>query len=146
MRFVVDEGMPVQVVEPLKLNAPHRFDHVDDVKWKGKRDQFLFDDAAKRGYDALVTLDVDQLSDPELCRALKRSQLHHVSLRQGRSARGRAGVARVIASVTVAMPYILDDLSAATGQRIVEVALLSAGARHEMLDPSRERTRYPYWP
>ena len=55
------------------------------------------------------------------------------------------GLARVIASVTVAMPYVVEDLTAVTGQRIVEVSLLSAAARHETLDPERERQRFPYW-
>jgi hypothetical protein len=41
-------------------------------------------DAADKGYEAIVTLDVDQLSDADECRALKRSKLHHISLRQGR--------------------------------------------------------------
>ena len=116
------------------------------MKWKGKLDPFLFNDAVARGFEAIVTLDVDQLSDPDLCRVLKGSGLHHVSLRQGRTVRGKAGVARIIASLVVAMPYVLDDLLAATGQMIVEVALLSGGARHEVYDPQRERQRYPYWP
>src|SRR5919109_2607537 len=109
MRFLFDEGMPVQLLEPLRRNAPHEFEHIDEVKWKGKLDPFLFNDAAARGFEAIVTLDVDQLADPDLCRALRRSGLHHVSLRQGRTAQGKKGVARVIASITVAMPCIVDD-------------------------------------
>jgi predicted nuclease of predicted toxin-antitoxin system len=146
MRFLLDEPMPVQLLEVLRLNAPHEFEHIDEVKWKGKLDEFLIHDAAAQGFDAIVTLDVDQLSDPELCRALARSGLHHVSLRQGRRAVGKTGVARVIASIIAAMPYVVDDLEAADGQRVVEIALLSAGARHESLDPKRERQRLPYWP
>jgi hypothetical protein len=58
---------------------------------------------------------------------------------------GAKGLARVMGSLIVAMPYVVEDLEAADGQRIIEVALLSAGARHETFDPSRERRRYPYW-
>jgi hypothetical protein len=79
-------------------------------RWKGKQEANLFRDTATRGVDALVVLDVDQLADPDLCRALKASGLHHISLRQGRRVKGRTGVARVIASLVVAMPYILADL------------------------------------
>ncbi len=146
MRFLLDEGMPVQLLEVLRLNVPHEFEHVDEVRWKGKRDAFLINDAAARRFDGIVTLDVDQLSDPELCRALARSRLHHISLRQGRRAVGKRGVARVIASIAAGMPYVIEDLEASDGQRVVEIALLSPTARHETLDPKRERQRLPYWP
>jgi hypothetical protein len=59
--------------------------------------------------------------------------------------RGLKGSARVIASVIAAMPYVLEDLSKAEGQRIVELALFSATRRHDLFDPLKERTRYPYW-
>lgn len=146
MRLLLDEGMPVQLLEPLRLNTPHAFQHVDELRWKGKLDPDLFKDAATRGFDALVVLDVDQLADPELCRALKASGLHHISLRQGRRIKGKAGVARVIASIVGAMPYIVTELEEVDGQRLVEVALLAAGARHETFDPRRDRHRFPYWP
>lgn len=146
MRLLLDEGMPVQLLEPLRLNTPHTFQHVDELGWKGKLDHHLFRDAEARGFDALVVLDVDQLSDPDLCRALKASRLHHISLKQGRRVKGKAGVARVIASITAAMPYIVGDLEGTEGQRLVEVMLLAAGGRHETFDPSRDRHRFPYWP
>lgn len=145
MRFLLDEGMPVQLLSPLRLNTAHEFAHVDELLWKGKQDAFLFQDAAAGGYDAIATPDVDQLSDPQLCRSLRSSGLHHLSLRQGRTVQGRSGVARVIASIIVAMPYIVEELERAGGQRIVEVSLLAAGARHEIFDPAAESARYPYW-
>jgi predicted nuclease of predicted toxin-antitoxin system len=146
MRFLLDEGLPVQLLDPLALARKHQFDHVDHLKWKGKPDDRLFADAADRGFDAIVTLDVDQLSDPELCRALRQSGLHHVSLRQGRAVRqGAKGTARVIALLVAAMPYVIDDLETAGGQRIAEVQLLGSGKRHGTFDPTRERARYPYW-
>jgi hypothetical protein len=146
MRLLLDEGMPVQLLEPLRLNSPHQVQHVDELRWKGKQDANLFRDTATRGFDALVVLDVDQLADPDLCRALKASGLHHISLRQGRRVKGKTGVARVIASLVVAMPYILANLETIAEQRLVEVTLLATGARHETLDPRRERQRFPYWP
>jgi hypothetical protein len=145
LQVLVDEGMPVQLLEPLRLNRPHQFDHIDGLRWKGRLDQPLFRDAAGRGYDAILTLDVNQLSDADECRALRRSGLHHISLQQGRSVRGVTGLARVIASVIAAMPYVLDDLDQADGQRIVELSLFSAARRHEIFDPLKERSRYPYW-
>ena len=137
--------MPVQILEPLRLNRGHEFDHIDGLRWKGRPDQPLFRDAAGRGYEAILTLDVNQLSDADECRALRRSGLHHISLQQGRSVRGVKGTARVIASVIAGMPYVLDDLEDADGQRIVELSLFSATRRHELFDPLKERSRYPYW-
>lgn len=145
MRVLVDEGMPVQVLPPLRLNRGHQFDHVDDLRWKGKPDVQLFADAAKQGYEAMLTLDLAQLSSIDESRALKQSGLHHIGIQQGRSAQGVRGMARVIASVVVAMPYVLADLDAVEGQRIVELSLLGATRRHEMLNPRRDVARFPYW-
>lgn len=145
MRVLVDEGMPIQVLAPLRCNKGHTFDHVEELSWKGKHDAPLFHDAAQRGYEAVLTLDVSQLESPDESRALKRSGLHHIAVAQGRSAQGITGLARVVASVVVSMPYVLADLEQAPGQRIVELSLLRAMKRHATHDPQREANRYPYW-
>jgi hypothetical protein len=145
MRILVDEAMPIQALPPLRLNRTHVFDHVDDLGWKGKPDTLLFADAAGRGYDAVLTLDLAQLDSVPESRALKRSGLHHIGIQQGRSAQGVRGMTRVIASVVVAVPYVLDDLVAADGQRIVQLSLLSRRRRHEAFDPRAEAARFPYW-
>ncbi len=145
MRVLVDEPMPVQVLEPLRLNKGHGFDHVDDLHWKGKEDVSLFRDAGSKGYQAILTLDVTQLESVNESRALRRSKLHHIGIQQGRSAQGIRGMARVIASVVAVMPYVLDDLGEAEGQRVVELSLLSATRRHAVFDPQAEAARFPYW-
>jgi hypothetical protein len=43
------------------------------------------------------------------------------------------------------MPYVLADLERVDDQRLVEIQLLAASARHTMYDPRRERSKYPYW-
>ena len=145
MLVLVDEGVPIQVMAPLRLNRGHTFTHVTELTWSGRKDTELFSGAARRGFEAIVVVDVDQLVEPTEWRALMRSKLHHISLRQGRTVRGPSGVARVLASLIVAIPYVLTDLSSADDQRIVEISLLSASARHESFDPRREHARYPYW-
>lgn len=92
MRVLVDEGMPVQILDPLRLNNGHWFDHVN-----------------------------------------------------GRSAQGIRGMARVIASVVAAMPYVLDDLDKVDGQRVVELSLLKATRRHDIFDRQVDVARFPYW-
>jgi PIN like domain len=145
MLVLVDEPMPVQVLDPLRLNKGHAFDHVDDLHWKGKDDVSLFRDAGSKGYEAILTLDVAQLESINESRALRRSKLHHIGIQQGRSAQGLRGMARVIASVIAAMPYVLDDLEAAKGQRVVILSLLSASRRHAVFDPQGDPARFPYW-
>jgi hypothetical protein len=145
MRVLVDEAMPVQVVAPLRLNRGHQFDHVEDLNWKGRPDVALFRDAASKGYHAILTLDLAQLDSAEESRALKRSGLHHVGIGQGRSAQGIRGIARVIASVVVSLPYVLTELEEADGHRIVELSLLSPSRRHTLFDPKIDSARFPYW-
>jgi hypothetical protein len=145
MRVLVDEGMPVQVLPALQLNKGHVFEHVQGLRWKGKKDVPLFRDAASKGYEAILTLDVAQLDSVEESRALRRSGLHHIGIHQGRSAQGIRGMARVIASVIVTMPYVLEDLDQADGQRIVELSLLSGARRHGVFDPQQDVSRFPYW-
>jgi hypothetical protein len=145
MHVLVDEAMPVQVLDPLRLNKGHEFHHVDELHWKGKKDASLLRDAASKGYEAVLTLDVAQLESADESRALRRSKLHHIGIQQGRSAQGIRGMDRVIASVVVAMPYVLDDLANAGGQRVVELGLLGSRRRHLVLDPQKEVARFPYW-
>lgn len=143
MRVLVDEGMPVQVLEPLRLNKGHSFDHVEEIRWKGKKDVSLFRDAASRGYEAILTLDVAQLESIEESGALRKSKLH-IAIQQGRTAQGVRGMARVIASVVAAMPYVLDELDIAKGQRVVQLSLLKAARRHGVFDPRTDAARFPY--
>ena len=135
----------MQLLPPLRRNGTHEFDHVDDLGWKGKLDHFLFPDAANKGFDAIVSLDVDQLVDRKEWKALRKSELHHISVKQGRTVKGRKGLARVMASLIVAMPYVLEELAEAEHQRIVEIKLLSSGARHESFEARGEQSGYPYW-
>ena len=147
MRLLVDEGVPVPLLEPVRrTNKRHVFEHVTERGWAGTKDQ-PFQRAAKNGYDGIVAVDVEQLSDPAEWRALRRSRLHHISLSQGRtvSRAGAAGLARVLASFIVALPYVLAELEDVDGQRIVQIRLLSAAARQVAYDPRTERGRYPYW-
>jgi hypothetical protein len=88
---------------------------------------------------------VAQLESIDESRALRKSKLHHIAIQQGRSAQGIRGMARVMASVVTAMPYVLDDLAEAKGQRIVELSLLKGNRRHTIFDPRLDGARFPYW-
>jgi hypothetical protein len=145
VRLLLDEQLPVQLLEPLGLNRGHKFEHVNGLGWKGKPDELLFADAAGKGFDALVSSDLDQLADPVEARALKAAAIHHIGIRGGRRAQGIKGTARLIAAVIAAMPSVLEDLEAAPGQRVVEISTLSGRKRHEVFDPKRAADKFPYW-
>ncbi len=134
MKFLLDEGLPVQLLGPLRRNTPHEFRHVEELKWKKKGDTFLYPDASARGFEGVLALDVDQLVIKKEWEAIRRSGIHHISLRQGRTVKGKKGLARVIGSFIAAMPWILDDLASADEQQIVEVSLFGNSARHKSFD------------
>jgi hypothetical protein len=113
------------------------------VHWTGKRDDFLYRDAAKAGYEVVVTNDARQMSDPDECRAVKRSGVHRVSYRQRHP--GLRGLAVAVASVIAAMPDVVDELDNAEGQRLVAIEGIDpTHKRYSLVDPSRDPPRY--WP
>jgi len=141
VRFLLDENVPVQLLEALRCVLPsHGVDHVDTLGWKGKQDRFLLPDAAAAGYDALLTIDRRQLDDPTELRAIRSSGLHHITFPQ---AEGIAGLARTIAAVIAAVPGIAAELSSVDGQRLVRIRGLAKTRRHEMIDPRTNPP--PYW-
>jgi hypothetical protein len=130
---LLDEGVPVPLIEILAMLGPtHSFEHVNNVGWMGMKDPMLFQVAATAGYEAIVALDRNQLTSAAEWKALKRSGLHHISIRQTKATQGARGQMRVLASLAVAMPRALDDLSAASGGQIVEVTIISDSTRHVM--------------
>lgn len=140
MRILLDEDTPIQALEVLRHVLPgHRVDHVQRIGWKGKKDPALIRDAARRGYDVLVTHNAAQLVEPGEYRELKRTTLHHVTFRQER---GLGGLARAIAALVAAMPDVVADLERADGQRLVTVRGIARRGRYEIRDPRRDPPTY----
>lgn len=83
MRLLLDEDVAVPLVDLIRhLLREHTVDHVTSVGWRGKKDRPLFRDAAGR-FDAVLTNNIRQFNDPDECRAIQRSRLHHISYEQG---------------------------------------------------------------
>jgi hypothetical protein len=144
MRLLLDEDVPLQLLEPLRRLLPeHALDHVADIGWKGKKDRFLLPDAARRGYDALLTNDSAQLDSAEESRAIRDSRMHHIRYRQD-PRRGIDGLATAMAGVLAAIRPVVRDLAAADGQRLVLVESVAPGRRHTAVDPRTDPP--PYWP
>lgn len=144
MRLLLDEDVPIQLLEPLRRLLPdHQVDHADRLGWKGKKDRFLLPDARGRGYDALLTNDSAQLDSVEECRAIRDSGLHHLRYRQD-TTRGADGLALAIAAVMAAIRQIVRELEDADGQRLIEIRAIERGKRHRTTDPRVDPP--PYWP
>lgn len=144
MKLLLDEDVPVQLLEPLRHLLPgHRVDHVNELRWKGKEDRFLLPDAARKGYDAFVTNDNRQLTDPEESRAIRDSGMHHIRYGQD-TRRGLDGLAASMGSVMAAIRLVVADLEGTDGQRLVTIQSIRVGRRHEIVDPRTDPP--PYWP
>jgi hypothetical protein len=144
MRILLDEDVPLQLVEPLRHLLPeHQIDHVQEIRWKGKKDLYLLPDAGRRGYGAFVTHNSGQLDDAAESRAIRDSGMHHVRYHQD-TRQGLDGLALAMASVLAAIRHIMRDLAAAGSQQLVEVQSIQSGKRHRLTDPRIDPPRY--WP
>jgi PIN like domain len=145
VRVLLDEDVPIQLVEPLRhlTDGRHTVDHATRVRLKGKKDIPLFRLANERGYDCVVTNDHGQLFDPDETRAIARSGLHHVRYKQRHE--GLRGLAFALGALIAALPSLLDDLERETGQRLLRVEGFDPSKRrYEMVDPATDPPRY--WP
>ena len=144
MKLLLDEDVPHQALGVLQhILRGHYVHHVHHINWSGKADVLVYRDAARRGYDVVVTNDAKQMSDPEECRAVKRSGIHRVSYRQRHP--GLRGLAVAVASLIAAMPDVIDELHSASGQRLVAIEGINpTRKRYSVVDPARNPP--PYWP
>jgi PIN like domain len=144
MKLLLDEDVPVQLIEPLRrLLREHQVDHVQDLGWKGKKDHFLLPDATGKGYNALITNDSAQLDNAAETRAIRDSGIHHIRYRHD-TRRGVDGLALAMASVMAAIRPVLRELDNADGQRLVEIHAIQPTKRYRIIDPRVDPP--PYWP
>jgi hypothetical protein len=144
MKVFLDEDVPVQVAYFLRpllaASGVTAVDHVETVRWKGKKDRFLIPDCTRRGYGIFVTKDRNQLNDAEETQVIRKAGIHHVTFKMDP---GRSGYARAVASIIAAMPAIVEDLNVADGQRLVTIKKIDGNAkRHFLKDPSVDPPRY----
>jgi hypothetical protein len=145
VKVLCDQDVPVPVLAPLRhllQAAGHEVDHVNDLRWAGKKDRPLFADAKGRGYDCILTNDSNQLNDPAETDAIKRSGLHHI--RYPHRHRGIHGLGLAMASILAAMPVVMRELQEAESQRLVRIAGVSPYERFTAVDPAVDPPRY--WP
>lgn len=146
MKLLIDEQTPLQYRDVLAFLLPaHQVSHVNDLRWKSKKDATLLADAVRREFDVFLTNDVRQLDDPEETDAIRRSGIHHVRYRVPRTrVIPLAHLGLALGAVAAAMPMIMAELTAARGQRLVLIKGISTSPadRYEALDPHRSPPRY----
>jgi hypothetical protein len=144
MRVLLDEDVPVQVLEPLKrVLKSHHVQHLNELRWKNKKDLFVLRDASSGGFQVIVTNDAAQLDDVYETEAIKKSGLHHVRYGQ-RPDLGLHGLALALGAIVSAMPPLIAELEAATGHRLVRIHALDPKRRYDLTDPRKSPPKY--WP
>lgn len=145
MRILIDENVPVQVLDMLRRLLPtHEVKHVSEIKWAGKKDLALLPDAARKGFDVFLTKDSRQLEDPLETGAIKKSGLHHIRFSQAH--KGMVGLGLAMGAVVAAMPLIIGELDEADAQQLIHIKGLNPAGKHrfESVDPSVSPPSY--WP
>ena len=143
MRLLLDEDVPQPLLPIVRhLLREHDVKHVQMVGWSGKKDRPLFTDARSAGFNAVLTNDLAQFRDPDECRAIQRSGLHHISYELGD---GLGGLALASAAVCAAIRPVVMALEAVSGQRIVRITSLAKRKRYTLTNPATNPPS-PYWP
>lgn len=108
---------------------------------KGKKDINLIPDLATRGYQILVTADVNQLYRNDERKLIKKYGFHHVRFQQ--VGKGVSAMAGAIATIVAGLPAVLPELERADSQRLVLLkAVRSDGKRFTIVDPRVEPPTY----
>ncbi|WP_435055958.1 hypothetical protein [Micromonospora aurantiaca (nom. illeg.)] len=145
MKILLDEQVPEPVIGPLThmLRSRHTVDHVQSIGWKRKKDVRLLPDMAARGYEVLVTADLNQLYNENECKLIKKLGFHHVRFQQVGT--GIAATASAIATIVAGLTAVLPELERAESQRLVLLkSVRSNKNQFEIIDP---HTNPPaYWP
>lgn len=111
VRFLIDENVNDGVLGPLAvIFYLHHFGTVHAENWAGLHDEPLFKVMAQQGYDALITHDKGQLTDPGERNGLRGHGLHWIGVTSSRF-NGLKGLSLETAAVVSALPYVLDDLT-----------------------------------
>lgn len=143
MRLLLDEDVPEPLLDLLRhLLRDHEVQSVGSMGWKGKKDQLLFRDSRGR-FDAILTNNLAQFNDPDECRAIQRSGIHHISYELDD---GLDGLALASASICAAIRPVMKELASPSGQRIVRIhGVAKARRRFQMTNPATDPPS-AYWP
>lgn len=109
MKFFIDENLPHVLAQPLSsVYRKHKFDTAQHTMLRSIDDQDLFIDLDDRGFDAIITLDRQQLVHHDERDGLAHAGLHWIGVPPVR-AKGLALLASVTSIVIGGLHHVLDD-------------------------------------
>lgn len=107
--FFIDENLMPRLESSLAgLFPKHRFRHASTENLLGVEDVSLFDDLRQREFDAIITLDKQQLAKPSEYQKLAECGLHWIGFAHP-SAGGLKAIAFQVATISMGLPFVLDS-------------------------------------
>lgn len=138
--MLIDEDVAEPFVAMLVHLLPtHEITSVRTCGWSGKKDVPLYADAAKRGYDVMVSANHRQLLNPDEVTAIRKSKMHVIHYEQ---AEGISGLGRTAAGLLTAIVPVIAELDSANSQLLVRIPCMSSRKRHEVTDPRKKPPEY----
>jgi PIN like domain len=142
MKILLDENVPRPLHDVLRhLLKGHEVDHVGEV-WPGKKDILLLRDAGTR-YNMFVTNDTRQYFDPDECRAIRESRLHHVTYALPLA--GLDGIALACGAICAGLRAAVLELDGVREQRIVRITTLDKARKRYAISDPRVDPPSAYW-
>ena len=147
MKLLLDENVPAPVTSTVKtlLRRSHDVQHVIDMPgWSGTKDLHLYGKAKDAGFEVVVTNDAKQMNRKLEVEAIAKSGLHPIQYPHNQD--GLAGLGLAIATVCAALPSVLQELTAADGQRLVTLKGVDPGRDHRygVRNPATDPPKF--WP
>jgi hypothetical protein len=147
VKLLLDENVPAPITSTVKtlLRRSHDVQHVIDMPgWGGTKDLHLYGKAKDAGFEVVVTNDAKQMSRKLEVEAIAKSGLHRIQYPHRQN--GLAGLGLAMATVCAALAPVLQELSAADGQRLVTLKGIDPGRDHRyaVRDPAADPPKF--WP
>jgi hypothetical protein len=112
LKFLLDENANAGSLSTLRtFFSMHTFDHVTEVGWGAIDDLVLFAEMERAGYQALITRDKNQLTDPAERRGLHSHGLYWFGVKDPQTP-GLLGLAIETSALLAGLPHVLADLPA----------------------------------
>ena len=111
MKFFVDENETAAIVQPLEtVLFQHEFRSAEQEELGGVEDVDLFAEIARRGFDALITRDRNQLANRDERLKLIECGLHWIGHKEP-GATGELLISCLVAGYVLALPYVVSAVA-----------------------------------
>ncbi len=110
MHFFIDQNINQQAPHALSaIYLRHHFDHAFRLGMHELKDEELFRELQRLGYDAIITKDRNQLRDPAERAGLRSAGLHWIGY-NSKGHPGLTGIALETSTIVSGLPYVLEGL------------------------------------